>query len=100
MFTAVACPGSPRRGARPSAPRTSGSEGSGAPRASSARPRAGLRHAPVSRGPGPEHGECASAAIPVRDSKVPHGPAVVFSVAGWTSFITALKGHTPPPSKA
>ncbi|MFD5006940.1 DUF397 domain-containing protein [Streptomyces mutabilis] len=37
--------------------------------------------------------------IPVRDSKVPTGPALVFSVAGWTSFVTALK-KDPPPSKA
>ncbi|MET7293484.1 DUF397 domain-containing protein [Streptomyces griseoloalbus] len=27
----------------------------------------------------------------VRDSKVGDGPAVVFSVAGWASFIAALK---------
>ncbi|MFI2504506.1 DUF397 domain-containing protein [Streptomyces sp. NPDC018972] len=31
------------------------------------------------------------AGVAVRDSKVEDGPAVVFSVAGWTSFITALK---------
>ncbi|MEU6521856.1 DUF397 domain-containing protein [Streptomyces sp. NPDC046924] len=29
--------------------------------------------------------------IPVRDSKVPGGPAVVFSVTGWASFIAALQ---------
>ncbi|MGC9500033.1 DUF397 domain-containing protein [Streptomyces sp. WG7] len=39
------------------------------------------------------------AGIPVRDSKVPHGPALVFSTVGWSSFITALKTH-PSPSKA
>ncbi|MFB7554916.1 DUF397 domain-containing protein [Streptomyces brevispora] len=32
------------------------------------------------------------AAVPVRDSKAPDGPAVVFSVAGWMSFVTAVKG--------
>lgn len=34
--------------------------------------------------------------IPVRDSKVPHGPAVVFSAAGWAAFITDLKGDRSP----
>ncbi|GGV56517.1 DUF397 domain-containing protein [Streptomyces griseoloalbus] len=29
--------------------------------------------------------------VAVRDSKVVDGPAVVFSVVGWTSFIAALK---------
>ncbi|MFJ8081312.1 DUF397 domain-containing protein [Streptomyces sp. NPDC096205] len=29
--------------------------------------------------------------VPVRDSKNPHGPAVVFSTAGWSSFVRALK---------
>ncbi|WP_395570811.1 DUF397 domain-containing protein [Streptomyces sp. BK79] len=37
--------------------------------------------------------------VPVRDSKVPAGPAVVFSVGGWASFVTALK-EAPSPSKA
>ncbi|MFI8308694.1 DUF397 domain-containing protein [Streptomyces sp. NPDC085927] len=32
--------------------------------------------------------------IPVRDSKVPQGPALVFPSTGWTSFVTAIKdGH-------
>ncbi|MER7054701.1 DUF397 domain-containing protein [Streptomyces sp. NPDC000351] len=39
------------------------------------------------------------AGIPVRASKVPGGAALVFSAVGWSSFITALKGH-PSPSKA
>lgn len=30
-------------------------------------------------------------AVPVRDSKVPHGPAVVFAVGGWSSFVAAVK---------
>jgi hypothetical protein len=29
--------------------------------------------------------------IPVRDSKVPHGPAVVFSPSSWTAFVSAVK---------
>lgn len=29
--------------------------------------------------------------VPVRDSKVPDGPTVVFSRAGWASFITTLQ---------
>ncbi|MEU3728035.1 DUF397 domain-containing protein [Streptomyces sp. NPDC033538] len=34
--------------------------------------------------------------IPVRDSKVPDGVVLVFSAVGWSSFITALKGHPSP----
>lgn len=30
--------------------------------------------------------------IPVRDSKTPHGPALVFPAHAWTPFITAFKG--------
>ncbi|MER7990392.1 DUF397 domain-containing protein [Streptomyces noursei] len=30
--------------------------------------------------------------VPVRDSKVPEGPALVFSAAGWASFVAAVKG--------
>lgn len=29
--------------------------------------------------------------VPVRDSKVTHGPALVFRAADWSSFITAVK---------
>ena len=29
--------------------------------------------------------------IPVRDSKIPHGPVVVISESGWSSFVAALK---------
>ncbi|MET9534228.1 DUF397 domain-containing protein [Streptomyces sp. NPDC006649] len=32
------------------------------------------------------------AAVPVRDSKNPHGPALVFPAEGWSSFVTAVKG--------
>ncbi|MFI6960443.1 DUF397 domain-containing protein [Streptomyces sp. NPDC050255] len=34
---------------------------------------------------------CGYAGVPVRDSKAPTGPAVVFSPAGWSSFVEALK---------
>ncbi|MQY13878.1 hypothetical protein SRB5_40340 [Streptomyces sp. RB5] len=30
-------------------------------------------------------------AIPVRDSKDPHGPALMFRADGWSSFIEAIK---------
>ncbi|MFI7324000.1 DUF397 domain-containing protein [Streptomyces rubiginosohelvolus] len=45
---------------------------------------------------GGSNGECLEvarghAAVPVRDSKAAHGPAVVFSADGWSSFVTALK---------
>lgn len=31
------------------------------------------------------------AGVPVRDSKDPHGPAVVFPAAAWAAFIAAVK---------
>jgi hypothetical protein len=46
---------------------------------------------------GGSSGEClevndsSPACVPVRDSKNPHGPAVVFTVAAWTSFFTEVK---------
>ncbi|MDX3855387.1 DUF397 domain-containing protein [Streptomyces sp. AK02-01A] len=45
---------------------------------------------------GPCNGECLEVAdghttVPVRDSKNPHGPALVFSAEGWSSFISAVK---------
>ncbi|MFM9368258.1 DUF397 domain-containing protein [Streptomyces sp. Da 82-17] len=30
-------------------------------------------------------------AVPVRDSKSPHGPALLFSPSSWTAFVDALK---------
>ena len=30
--------------------------------------------------------------VPVRDSKTPEGPALVFPVTGWTAFVAAVKG--------
>ncbi|WP_432191236.1 DUF397 domain-containing protein [Streptomyces sp. bgisy027] len=29
--------------------------------------------------------------VPVRDSKTPHGPALVFSAADWSAFVAAAK---------
>ncbi|RXS83600.1 DUF397 domain-containing protein [Streptomyces sp. TM32] len=34
--------------------------------------------------------------VPVRDSKNPHGPALVFPAAGWTAFVDAVKGRQLP----
>ncbi|MGW2023769.1 DUF397 domain-containing protein [Streptomyces decoyicus] len=42
-------------------------------------------------------GDCVEVAhefpgvVPVRDSKAPHGPALVFAAPGWTAFIDAVK---------
>ncbi|MEV0255368.1 DUF397 domain-containing protein [Streptomyces sp. NPDC050732] len=33
-----------------------------------------------------------AAAVPVRDSKVSHGPVLVFPATGWSSFVSAIKG--------
>ncbi|MFD3411806.1 DUF397 domain-containing protein [Streptomyces cyaneofuscatus] len=30
--------------------------------------------------------------VPVRDSKNPHGPALTFTAADWSSFVAAVKG--------
>ncbi|MGW6508382.1 DUF397 domain-containing protein [Streptomyces niveus] len=48
---------------------------------------------------GPSGGDCLEVAdghpvVPVRDSKSPHGPALVFSAADWSSFVIALKAGT------
>ncbi|MGC5342349.1 DUF397 domain-containing protein [Streptomyces sp. DT171] len=51
---------------------------------------------------GPDAGSCVEVAdshpsgIPVRDSKNPHGPALVFPTAAWTSFVTNLRAGTFP----
>ncbi|WP_413799360.1 DUF397 domain-containing protein [Streptomyces iranensis] len=34
--------------------------------------------------------------IPVRDSKIPGGPALLFSASSWSSFISAVKGGRLP----
>ncbi|MEV6163413.1 DUF397 domain-containing protein [Streptomyces sp. NPDC052052] len=42
-------------------------------------------------------GECVEVAdgfadaLPVRDSKVPHGPVLVFPAEAWTAFVAGLK---------
>lgn len=34
--------------------------------------------------------------VPVRDSKAPHGPALLVSADGWSSFVSALmRGEFP-----
>ncbi|WP_433890240.1 DUF397 domain-containing protein [Streptomyces sp. CA-111067] len=33
------------------------------------------------------------AAVPVRDSKDPHGPALLFPAAAWAAFIADVKAH-------
>jgi hypothetical protein len=36
--------------------------------------------------------------VPVRDSKNPHGPALVFPADAWTAFVTTVKdGGFPAP---
>ncbi|MFJ1912204.1 DUF397 domain-containing protein [Streptomyces sp. NPDC088147] len=35
------------------------------------------------------------AAVPVRDSKDPHGPAILFPTHHWSTFVTALKQDEP-----
>ncbi|MFC9425453.1 DUF397 domain-containing protein [Streptomyces sp. NPDC056987] len=48
---------------------------------------------------GNESGSCVEVAdnhptgIPIRDSKTPHAPALLFPRAGWSSFITAVKSE-------
>ncbi|WP_326755288.1 DUF397 domain-containing protein [Streptomyces hirsutus] len=32
-----------------------------------------------------------AATVPVRDSKVPHGPVLVFPAVGWASFVSAVR---------
>ena len=32
-----------------------------------------------------------AALVPVRDSKFPHGPVLVFPAVGWVSFVTAVR---------
>ncbi|MFG2398784.1 DUF397 domain-containing protein [Streptomyces lydicus] len=54
----------------------------------------GWRKSSYSNGEGAECIEVADGhpgAVPVRDSKDPHGPALVFPTSRWSSFITAVK---------
>ncbi len=49
----------------------------------------------------PDGGECLEvsddyeAVVPVRDSKTPHGPVLVFPAVGWAAFVTAVKSGGP-----
>ncbi|MGW7022385.1 DUF397 domain-containing protein [Streptomyces decoyicus] len=36
------------------------------------------------------------ALVPVRDSKDPHRPALLFDATAWSSFVTAVKGGALP----
>ena len=46
---------------------------------------------------GNEGGSCVEvldgypAGVPVRDSKAPDGPALVFSAVGWSAFVVAVR---------
>jgi hypothetical protein len=46
---------------------------------------------------GPEGDSCIEilegypSGVPIRDSKIPHAPALVFTPGGWSSFVAALK---------
>ncbi|MEU8921855.1 DUF397 domain-containing protein [Kitasatospora sp. NPDC048545] len=47
---------------------------------------------------GPDGGDCIEVApgflpgaVPVRDSKDPDGPSLIFPTAAWSSFITAIR---------
>ncbi|SDO96226.1 DUF397 domain-containing protein [Actinacidiphila guanduensis] len=49
-----------------------------------------------------EGGDCVEVAVPsptaiaVRDSKNPHGPALVFTADAWTSFVDAVRAGQFP----
>ncbi|WP_435603765.1 DUF397 domain-containing protein [Streptomyces sp. bgisy130] len=49
-----------------------------------------------------EGGACVEVAdgfpalVPVRDSKAPHGPALLFGAPAWASFVTAVKSDGLP----
>jgi hypothetical protein len=51
---------------------------------------------------GNESGSCVEvldthpSGVPVRDSKTPHGPALLFSAGDWSAFVTAVKGGKFP----
>ncbi|MBW1596633.1 DUF397 domain-containing protein [Streptomyces sp. JJ38] len=38
----------------------------------------------------------ATGTVPVRDSKVPDGPALAFPRTGWAAFVTAVKDDRLP----
>ncbi|MGX8904747.1 DUF397 domain-containing protein [Streptomyces netropsis] len=41
-----------------------------------------------------ETGRGMAGVVPVRDSKMPNGPALVFPPAAWSSFVSAVQGGT------
>ena len=41
-----------------------------------------------------EVGEGITSIVPVRDSKAPHGPAVLFASGAWASFVAEVKDGT------
>lgn len=48
---------------------------------------------------GGSQGECLEVArghdaVPVRDSKAAHGPAVIASAASWSTFVSAVRNGT------
>ncbi|MFF9685367.1 DUF397 domain-containing protein [Streptomyces sp. NPDC014623] len=48
---------------------------------------------------GGDQGECLEVArgydaVPVRDSKAAHGPAVIASAASWSAFVSAVRNGT------
>ncbi|WP_326811587.1 DUF397 domain-containing protein [Streptomyces scopuliridis] len=51
---------------------------------------------------GPDKDSCVEildghpSGVPVRDSKTPHGPALLFPATGWASFVTAVKNGDFP----
>lgn len=59
-----------------------------------ASPLSGWRKSSYSNG---DSGSCLEVqddhpgAVPVRDSKVPSGPALLIPAAGWSSFVTAVR---------
>ncbi|MFF8369184.1 DUF397 domain-containing protein [Streptomyces lydicus] len=57
----------------------------------------GWRKSSYSNGQGAECIEVVDGfpgAVPVRDSKNPHGPAVAFTADSWSSFVIAVKDGT------
>ncbi|MGW3648848.1 DUF397 domain-containing protein [Streptomyces sp. NPDC000878] len=38
-----------------------------------------------------EVGDGIASIVPVRDSKAPHGPAILFASAAWAPFLTEVK---------
>ncbi|PBC84155.1 protein of unknown function [Streptomyces sp. 2224.1] len=50
----------------------------------------------------PDGGNCLEVAdnlpalVPVRDSKAPQGPALLFEASAWSSFVTAVKSGALP----